>query len=583
MTTQMEMRDAIVEDVSAIATLTNLVSEDPLYIVGTVSQLLAGVDVSPRDIDLLLGANTAAPAFEERVLRSLGYEDIGDFVWSAAGATGNRSGLNISYPNQWHESNIFAAIPEYCFGWNFGFRHWKPVELVSNVSVLIPSPALSLFLKLKSVSDKIYLSCQPHSSERKFWEALLLNDIRCLQQEIIFNSQFYLLEDMLEVLALFPRENQVADQILKAIRFAAEALKGRSARIDDLLETVSRVCRIHFAAISMAVRSPGTIELAGGFSTLFEDAGIRVLGNPVSGAIVAETADDFDLSAWMPSRPFLADVQLNSSCNMKCKHCDYAMTGESMSVDVLQAKLRDLQESGVVQVNFGEASEALLYEYLPVAIRHAAELKLIPNLTTNLAIEPSPELWDAIVAHCGAVAVSIDRFHFSKIQNVSQLGKVASRIRRLVEAGVHVVINTVYDAGDVNGLQPVLQIARELNCASVCIIRRFYDAGSTYRRISLIDFSAITAAVVDPANAGMAIGFHSSDPVSRMLEADRVSNHLTPMTEARHTIYLDAKGVYRPSSFCPPTLDSSYSVKEAWSSEPFQQFRRTTVGGMKLT
>ena len=575
---------SVLGDLEVIAIRTRQIFDKKIYVVGTVSQLLAGIEVTPRDIDILVGEGIERGEFEEKVLHKIGYVDIGDFCFSLPNHEGtNLAQLNLSHPNYWTDSNIFAAAPENSFGWSFEDKLWTEISLPS-FKVNIPNPSLSLFLKLKSVSDKIFLSGKTDSTNSQFWRELLLNDIKCLSKELIFQKKYYYFEDILTIFNLIPSNSVVIGQLIKAADFSISALSNFSAAAAGFLLDIANIIRTRLKIIietASTSRSEGI--KSDDFPLLFEDDNVRVFSDLATGAIYAETQDQFDFDGWVPSRPMLADIQLNSTCNMKCSHCEYDMPGGNLNLSVFKKKIEDLRSIGVVQLNFGEASEVLLYDNLPSALVAVSEAGMIANLTTNLSIEPSEQLWTSIIKHCGAVAVSIDQFHFPKLMNINKYWPISRRITRLIDNGVRVIINTVYDHEDIDGLSNILEIALSLRCHSVCIIRRFYNKGNTYRKIHASEFSKIISTITKPEFSEIVIGFHSSDPISKILDTDRISTNLTPMTEARHTIFLDSEGRYRPSSFSPPELDIWCTAKDAWNSESFKDFRKNTSDGMLLT
>jgi hypothetical protein len=261
------------------------------------------------------------------------------------------------------------------------------------------------------------------------------------------------------------------------------------------------------------------------------------------------------------------------------------MDGRVLPLPFLGSKLGDMAKAGVQQVNFGEGSEALLYGDLATAIRMTAEADLTPNLTTNLTLQPSADLMEAIGDCCGAVATSVDRFHFQGFPRDMTNHPLTQRIRAIVETGVFVILNTVYDRDDMEGVANVLDYAEDLRCDAVCLIRRFYDRGTTYRKLPLRDFGILLDRIDAHRGSSLHVGFHTCDPVLALIRPSEEprDNWIPPlMTDARHTLFLGADGAYRPTSFAPNEDRIFGTVADAWNSEIFNRYRARSAAGMKL-
>ena len=578
-----------INDLAAMAGRTSEHFGEQVYIVGTMSQLLDGINIEPRDIDLLLPSSVDVDPFIDHVFTPLGYKDVGDFCWRRPDRYSGENSLHISHPNFMHERNFFAADPDNAFGWDFDDRLWQSVEIARGPSVKMPNAALSILMKLKSISDKIFLSTNPGTANPEFWKELLYNDFRCLELELKHNKDRYEFEDVWLVLSHFSPNDSVRNLLLRTVDFSRQVLEQTTHSVPRSLNDLDQIIRLFFAAKnppacddtgisggSRAEPSEPTRKMSGA-------NGQSIYLGLNSGAIYVDTEEDVAQPDWIPDHPLIANIQLNSSCNMKCSHCDYVMTGHVMPLEMLEVRLKDLKQAGVVQVNFGEASEALLYPDLAAALALTASLGLVPNLTTNLSVDPSDELWQAIKKHCGAVAVSIDRFHMPKYRETLETHRFYERLRTLVDSGVFVIANTVYDRGDLADLPHVVEIAARLGCSAVCVIRRFYEGAKIYNKLPLQDFVALSKVVLSAKEMGIKVGFHSSDPVARVFtERGMRENSLVlgSLTEARHSIYLDNKGSYLPFSFPQYEYNTFDKVADAWKSETFERYRRATSSGM---
>jgi MoaA/NifB/PqqE/SkfB family radical SAM enzyme len=578
----MDKKSVIVGIIADLATQLKAVNEAPLCVVGSAAHMLNGADVLPRDIDVLLPATVSYSVFADLVLQPLGYEDAGDYRWRHHASKNSYSHpIDLSYPLERTDRNLFYSCPEHWMSWNIDSHFTKSIDLGENCRLTIPNEALSIILLIKSISDKIFMIPSLQGADADFWRELLRNDIDNLRKLIRLYDSVLLLEDLQEVIRLIPNDPSVRLQILQGCEFARQALDCLKLDSASRVNQMGALLRNYFGLPNS--RRAGSVTGPADLRILHTAHKETIYSSKQTGAIYLEASGD-EAGAKL-SLPLFVDVQLNSSCNLKCAHCDYRMDGRTLALPVLREKLRNMADSGVQQVNFGEASEALLYDDLPSAIRMAAEFNLIPNLTTNLSMRPSAELLRTIGECCGAVATSVDRFHFRGFPGNMMTHPITERIHAVVNQGVFVILNTVYDRDDTEGVSYVLEYAEKLGCQAVCLIRRFFHDGTTYRKLPMRDFGRLLEQIVARRESPLQIGFHSSDPVTAILREPHgpQSSWALPMiTDARHTMFLDADGAYRPNSFSTHEQRVFGTVAEAWSSDIFNRFRANSGGVMQL-
>ena len=545
-----------------------------IKVVGTVTQALRDLPIIPRDIDLLLPSCMAPMEFETQVLEPLGYEDIGNYCW--AREEKGKSFIDLSQVNMESDFNGLAAYPSASFGWEFPSASWESVRCGSQ-KVLIPSIELSLLLKLKSLADKIFLCTHASEVEASFWKPLLVNDIRCFSVEIWEFEKKYRFEELWSLLRHFSGPPDiVGTQLLKAHNFALAALAQNQRKTPAAFSLLAQIINRIFSIDKCSEPVEATNQWV-------SDA-VNVKVNHSTGAISLEAPSAKAIEDWLPPIPFFVDVQLNSSCNMTCAHCDYHMTGHSLSLDLFEQKLVDLSDAGVLQANLGEASEALLYPNLEAAIKLCSKHGITPNLSTNLSMDLGDSLQAAILRSCGTVAVSVDGFHLPGIEGKTSTHKIFKRLGNLVNSGQRVVLNTVYEPGDLSSVRAAISVARNFGCSDICVIRRFFSGATTYQRLPLSDLAEL-ADLLTSGIGEFGVGFHSCDPVVHLFSQTPLppaSRPLAQITQARHSVFLDSHGRYCPSSFSADGDRLSIPIREAWISPEFAEFRRSTSQGMKL-
>ena len=578
-----DYRSGVLRIITDLAARSKIASDKDLCVIGSAAHMLNGADVAPRDIDLVLPATVSSSTFAELVLRPLGYAYLGDFCWRHHAAREDRSSypIDLSDPMERTDPNLFYSCPEHRMSWDFDDRLLKIIRLGEGQTVTIPNESLAIVLLIKSISDKIFMIPNLEETSAAFWDELLVNDIKNLQKLIPLYDDALVLEDIQDVIQLFPNNASVRSQVLTGCEFARRAVAALQPDLESRLNRITALMRNYFDLPNAPAQKPALIPV--GLRELQTSHKEKIYSCEQTGAIYIDAPEKSDNEPL--SLPLFVDIQLNASCNLACAHCDYKMDGRMLPLALLRNKLEDMARAGVQQVNFGEGSEALLYDNLPAAIRMAAEVNLRPNLTTNLTLQPSADLMHAIGECCGAVATSVDRFHFQGFPRDMTNHPLTQRIRALVETDVFVIINTVYDRDDTEGISCVLDYAEQLGCDAVCLIRRFYDNATTYRKLPLRDLGALLDQLDARRNSSLRVGFHTCDPVLAILRVPEEprGNWIPPMiTDARHTMFLDADGAYRPTSFAPNAERIFGTVVEAWNSEIFNEYRSRSSGAMKL-
>lgn len=550
-----------------------------LHAVGSVSSFLSGVKIEPRDVDLYLPREVSYANFESMVLGPLGYVLLEDDRWVLEGDLARPEGqvLHLSTPVLEEQCNPMLGAAEVEFGWGFDEAHWDVHYLPSGAEIAVPNQALSMLLRLKSIGDKIWLvaNLARRPRMRAQWQSLLKRDLALLEREILDQDpKRFSAEAIARILA--ERENPAASAgiLARNSSFALAALTQSPSRA--LLANIHATLRLFRASwdapLDENASDPRYRQL---FHRIEARQDAEVYCDYRTGVIVEERPAGDSTARPVPEAPYFAHVQLTATCKMTCGHCPYEMTGEVLPLGILVGRLREMAALGVVQVNYGEGAEALLYPALAEALETTRACGMIPNLSTSMTIEPSPRLWNAIETCCGAVAVSIDQYHFHSLMGSGVPRKVAARIQRLVRAGVWVTANIVYETGHWEQALCAIALAADMGVRMICLIRRMRDEDGSYELMPVSDVPYLQSAIRTCRKAGMRLAFHTTDPIAYLVPlGSRNGKEMRPLwTEAFDTIFLDVLGEYRPSALSPLSEQVPGPLSGAWRSQVFNRFR----------
>ena len=115
--------------------------------------------------------------------------------------------------------------------------------------------------------------------------------------------------------------------------------------------------------------------------------------------------DDPDYS---PNGPEIIDCEISTICNQGCKFCYKGNTskGENMSLETFKKLFSKFPKDFLpTQIAFGIGSIDSNPDTFPI-MQYCRDNGVIPNITIN-GSGMTPELYDKLVAVCGAVAISL--------------------------------------------------------------------------------------------------------------------------------------------------------------------------------
>jgi radical SAM family uncharacterized protein len=176
--------------------------------------------------------------------------------------------------------------------------------------------------------------------------------------------------------------------------------------------------------------------------------------------------------------PLFCGHKLTYNCNLRCKMCPFwKRFSEDSSIDREKAILRQIYDSGACAIAF-EGGEPLLRNDLVEILAFARSLPLHTSLITNgTLLEAKIEVLAPYIN--GVIYVSLDGLEktHDKIRGVSGCFKKAVRGVTASTQKVPVTINTTIMAENLNEIEGIVKLAKELNARiSVAVAHEYCNA-----------------------------------------------------------------------------------------------------------
>lgn len=310
---------------------------------------------------------------------------------------------------------------------------------------------------------------------------------------------------------------------------------------------------------------------------------------------VFDNGVETDIEPTMRSFPELLDIGIMG-------HCDACGAGlcRSVGVDCYQnaaerrrpnmsvqeySRLIHQCKGKTFQVALGGAGDPNKHEAFEEILRLTRENLIVPNLTTSGFGLTDAEI-GLIHRHCGAVAVSFYSKLDSNGQETNRL--TISAIERFLEAKC--VTNIHYVLGKHNIDEAVYRVRNSMFPQGInAVIFLLYKAVGQAKKENMLSVSDPKyiefLKLVNRSTTTFKIGFDScQSPAISKFCPDIAKESIEFCDSARFSMYVDCDLTAYPCSFAHDSsayaVDiSSYSIKDAWNSEQFAQFRgRQCVG-----
>lgn len=174
--------------------------------------------------------------------------------------------------------------------------------------------------------------------------------------------------------------------------------------------------------------------------------------------------------------PLGATLELTLGCNLACVHCynfdrsaaaPRERTGKELSFEEIQSAIDQLAEAGCLYLSF-TGGEALVHPRLEELIRYARSKRFVVKLKTNgslLTDETVRMLQDAGVAQIDvSVYGATPETHDAFTRRPGSHANTVAGVRRAVAAGIGVRVNMSLVRANVNEVDRMVELARDLGC-----------------------------------------------------------------------------------------------------------------------
>lgn len=294
---------------------------------------------------------------------------------------------------------------------------------------------------------------------------------------------------------------------------------------------------------------------------------------------VIQDGKDTGIDPFMRSFPSLIDIGIMercicaSKCNVDCyqKACD--RTGNNMSLEDY-TRIMEESKGKVFQVALGGAGDPDTHEHFEEILKLTREYDIVPNFTSS-GITFTKEKAELCKKYCGAVAISEHHADYT-----------SKALDLLINAGVKTNIHYVLSAKSIDDAIDKLKnngFHKGINAVVFLL----------YKPIGLGKIENILTAenpkvkeffnLIDNHKYDFKIGFDSCSCAGIINHTSKIDLQSIDFCEGgRYSMYISADMKAMPCSF--GNQDSKWwvdlrkcSIKEAWESEVFDNFRRSLV------
>jgi len=280
--------------------------------------------------------------------------------------------------------------------------------------------------------------------------------------------------------------------------------------------------------------------------------------------------------AYSPFGPFIADIELSTSCANGCRFCykDNKATGEIMSLETFKTIFHKIPKT-LVQIAFGIGdieSCTSLFDIMNYC-RNNDYNYVIPNITVNKCTEEQAK---KLASVCGAVAVSCYDYDvcFNSVQMLTN---------HLKQVNIHqVVCEETYDKCfkliDAFKTDPRL---KKLN-AIVFLMLKPKGRGVSFRLLSLDKYKKIVDYALEKK---INIGFDSCSAFTFLKTVDdpkQYENFVEECESSRFSLYINVQGKYHHCSFAEngqglDVLNCTNFLKDIWYNDNVVKFRNKAL------
>jgi len=283
------------------------------------------------------------------------------------------------------------------------------------------------------------------------------------------------------------------------------------------------------------------------------------------------------------NNPLDVEWEITNACNLRCRHC-YVAAGEKLEkeLDTEEALelVDELDRIGVTDITIS-GGEPFLRSDLWQVIKEINSRQIPFNLYTNATLLDEEKIRNLVKYDVKGISLSLNgataKTH-NFVQNAETFEKVLLAIRKLHDYGVAVQALFTLMRVNVNEFDALIDLARKLNIASICIYP-FYHQGRGKNNLESL--------ALDP-KATMnflwkAMQFKRYPPVvfvggclGRRFMQDRKYRIIKENPCGKITAIITADGHLRPCNFLPSRTKQGVrekSISELWNEPVFKSAR----------
>jgi radical SAM protein with 4Fe4S-binding SPASM domain len=282
---------------------------------------------------------------------------------------------------------------------------------------------------------------------------------------------------------------------------------------------------------------------------------------------------------YSPYGAFIADIELSTVCNAKCKFCYKSNTsnGINMSFDTYKKVFHNINDLDILtQIAFG-IGDIDSNKDLELILDYTRKNRVIPNITIN-GFRMTEHYYDMLAKYCGAVAVSCYDYNscYNAIKELHNRGMNQLNIHQvLAKESLDKCYKLVDDAstGKIVGLNAI-----------VFLWLKPKGDRNTWNEVSQDEFSTLVKYALDKK---VSIGFDScSAPMfAKAVNYDpKMMVMIEPCESLMMSAYVNAKGVMYPCSFAEGLKEycgvdmKVNKISDVWDSHPeIVQFRKDSL------
>jgi hypothetical protein len=283
--------------------------------------------------------------------------------------------------------------------------------------------------------------------------------------------------------------------------------------------------------------------------TLFD----RAKGNKVT---ISFTADD-KYQRQQPSAPELVDIKVTDFCPFLCSYCYQGSVpeGKHADKDFIRSIAYECKQAKVFECALG-GGEPTLWPHFVETLQTFQYMGVMANFTTrNVAWLRDEDLRPQILEHCGAFAVSVDKF-----DTINELADKLSKHKVDTEK-----VTIHYTLGASNEYEPILRAAHNCGFKVTLLGWKTTGRGSSVKPKAYSDWLQIIQRLEQEQRCPQ-IGIDTvvAQEFEKEIKAAGIPDYLFYTQDGKFSFYVDGVNQeYGESSFCGKSFKAKGLI-DAW-------------------